>query len=338
MVSRKAALTVARVVVCVAALWIVLRGVSLGELQSTLLTSDKKLLLLAVALYFPVVLPQAYRLFWLLRAQGIHVGYLEALKVSLAGNFLNFATPFGSNAGDLFKAYFVSLHTTQKTEAVTTVILDRFVGLATLLMIAGGITLLSPAGSRLAVVRPYILTMLTIGVVALVVYRLPFARRLLARESLTRWPLIEQVRRIDQAVHKFTGHVWAIIAAVAMTAFLQALALSAFFVIARAVGMRAELENMPEYFAYFYTGTIISALPGPPQGLGTVELAYRFFFEPFGSPSQIICMAFAIRLTGLVCSLPGLLVTMTGAYRPRVQSTALAEAAEPVQVPGLDAP
>ena len=107
------------------------------------------------------------------------------------------------------------------------------------------------------------------------------------------------------------------VGAVLLTVLLQGAAIGSYFVIAVALDMEAHAGNVLEYYAYFYTGSVITALPGPPQGLGTVELAYRYLFGPFGSPSQIICMAFVIRLTALTCSLPGLLVTMTGAYKPR---------------------
>ncbi|MBI3834751.1 MAG: flippase-like domain-containing protein [Planctomycetes bacterium] len=299
-------------------------------LYTTLWRSSKGLLFLALLLYFPVVFPQAYRLYGLLRAQGIPVSYADSLKVSFAGNFLNFATPFGSNAGDLFKAYFVSLHTPLKTEAVTTVVLDRFVGLGTLLLVAGGITAVSPPGSRLAMVRPFVLTMLGVGLVAFVIYRSPLGRRVM--QGLPAWGPIEQLKRVDQAAHHLTGHLSALIVATLLTVLLQAMALLAFFFIAMALSMKANSSNVLEYFAYFYTGTLIAALPGPPQGLGTVELAYRYFFESFGTVSQIVCMAFAIRLTGLISSLPGLLVTMTGAYRPRDNSASNSGTAPEVDV------
>jgi len=363
---RKILFAMIRIAVCAAALWFVLRGITLndrvtlrsgesiegrieaeganidvrlpgGELRviprdeigvskngtpriaygllTTLWRSHKGMLLLGLLLYFPVVFPLGYRLCVLLRAQGIPVSAADCVKVSFAGNFLNFATPMGSNAGDLFKAYFVSLHTPLKTEAVTTVILDRFVGLGTLLVIAGGITALSPSGSRLSTVRPFVLTMLAVGVIAFIIYRSPVGRKWIQR--LPAWRVVEQLKRVDQATHRLTGHASALIVSTLLTVLLQAMALLSYFFLAKALSMKADASNILEYFAYFYIGAIISALPGPPQGLGTVELAYRYFFEPFGTVSQIVCMAFAIRLVALVSSLPGLLVTMTGSYRPR---------------------
>ncbi len=280
--------------------------------------SIKSLLLLAVGVHFFVVFPLALRFQWLLRAQDIHVGYWESLKLSFAGNFLNFAAPLGSNAGDLFKAYFVSLHTEHKTEAVATVALDRIIGLATLIVVVSGITLFSPAGSRLAELRPYALGVLAIGTVGVFAYLSPILRKYLApRTWLARLPMLDHLRRIDKAARVLVERKSIVVVAVALTLLLQGLALGAYFIVAVALGLDANAGNVTEYYAYFYTGALVQSLPGPPQGLGTVELTYRYLLAPFGSPSQIVCVAIGARIVVLACALPGLLVTLTGSYKPR---------------------
>jgi len=280
--------------------------------------SSKLLLLLAIAMHFPVLFPQALRFQWMLRAQEITVGYCECVKLSLAGNFLNFATPLGSNAGDVFKAYFVSLHTDRKTEAATTVLLDRFVGLGSLLLVMAFITTLAPSDSPVASFSPYVLSLLGMGVVCGLIYLSPMARRyLVPRSWIQRLPMIEQLQRVDTTARVLARRKGTLIGAILLTVFLQALAIGAYFVTAIAMGLEGNASNVLDYYTYFYTGVLIQTLPGPPQGLGTVELAYRFFLAPFGSPSQIICMAAAIRIIVLICALPGLFITMVGAYRPR---------------------
>ena len=287
-------------------------------LRSAWSRSTKVILLLAVAIHFPVVFPQSLRFQWMLRAQSIHVGYWECVKLSFAGNFLNFATPFGSNIGDVFKAYFVSQHTEHKAEAITTVALDRIIGLVSLLLVVAAITTFSPNDSRLAPLRPYMLTMLGICVVGALAYLSPVLRKyLVPRTLLNRLPMIDQLRRADQAVHVLARSVSTIVAVILLTIFLQAVAIGAYFTVAVAMRLEADAGNVLEYYTYFYTGVLVQTLPGPPQGLGTVELAYRFFLAPYGSPSQIVCVALGIRLVALTVALPGLLVTMTGSYKPR---------------------
>ena len=280
--------------------------------------SKISLLALAALIFFPVVFLQAERLRWLLAAQAISVRFWECVKLSLAGNFLNFAAPLGSTAGDVFKAYFVSLHTHQKTEAMTTVVLDRVIGLATLIAVVAAITTFSPAGHSLGQFRFYVLSMLGAGIVAVFAYLSPFLRKLFnIRAWLCHLPMFEHLERIDNAARALARTRRTVIVSLLITVALQALAVSSYFVVAVAVGMKAGTGVLLEYYAYFSTGAVIQALPGPPQGLGTVELAYRYFFAPFGNPSQIVFMALAIRLVVLGCSLPGALVALTGAYRPQ---------------------
>lgn len=286
-------------------------------LLANLTDVKKPLLLLAFVINFPVVFLQALRLKCLLAAQKIHIAYRECVKFSFAGNFLNFATPLGSNAGDVFKAYFVSTHTDQKTEAITTIVLDRVIGLGTVIASVALISAFVPADSRVAEFRPFVLTVFAIGVVGLIAYLSPFVgNRLFAWRWIQRLPMYEQLRRIDTAVRQLFSHRLIVTSAVMMTVVLQATAIAAYVVVAIAISMDAGLHNVLEYYAYFYTGTVIQALPGPPQGLGTVELAYRYFFSSFGGASQIVCMALVIRVVAFSCSLPGLLITATGSYRP----------------------
>ncbi len=280
--------------------------------------SRKSLLLFAFLIQFPVTIVAAYRLRWMLRAQRITLRFVDCVKLTFAGNFLNFATPLGSNAGDVFKAYFVTTHTDRKTEAATTIVLDRFVGLGTLILCVAVIAIISGGGSRLAEFRPYVLTMSVIGVLALLAYRSPTLRKHLVPWGwLEKLPMFGQLRRIDQAGRAFVAQKRIVMIVVTLTVILQMTCMVGYFSVAAAVSLDTHAGNVLEYFAYFYTATVIQALPGPPQGLGTVELAYRYFLSPFGGPSQILCFAFIIRLTVLFAALPGLLVALTGSYKPK---------------------
>ncbi len=286
--------------------------------RSTWTRTHKPLLLAAVLVQLPVVLPLAARFRVLLRVQSIKLSLGECLKMAFAGNFLNFATPLGSNAGDVFKAYFVSLHTPdRKTEAVATVVLDRAIGLGTLIAIATLITYMSPNDSVIASLRPYMLTMLGIGVAIVLVYVSPWGQGVIAgMERRTKHPVLLQLHRLDRAARTLLAHKPTIVVAILLTILLQLQALTGYFLVALALSFDAGLAQVGEFFASFYVGAVVQALPGPPQGLGTVELAYRYFFAAFAGPSQIVCMALMIRLINLLCAMPGLWVTMTGSYRP----------------------
>lgn len=286
--------------------------------RSTWTRARKPLLLASILVQLPVVLPLAARFRVLLSAQGIALRFVECLKLSFAGNFLNFATPLGSNAGDVFRAYFVSLHTpNRKTEAVAAVILDRAIGLGTLLVIAALIACASPTGSVIASLRGYLLMMAAMGIVVVGFYFSPVGHRLIARvEGRSHHPVFQQMHRLDRAARTLLANPAVVASAIAWTILLQVLALTGYFLVALALSFDAGLAQVCEFFGSFYVGAVVQALPGPPQGLGTVELAYRYMFAGYAGPSQIVCMALTIRLINLLCALPGLWVTMTGSYRP----------------------
>ncbi|MFQ5414334.1 MAG: lysylphosphatidylglycerol synthase transmembrane domain-containing protein [Phycisphaerae bacterium] len=280
--------------------------------------ASKPLLLLSIAVFMVVPLLQGLRLQWLLRAEHTAINLWTGVKISWAGNFLNFAAPLGSTAGDVAKAYYIAQHSTRKTEAMTVVFLDRALGLVCLLAVVAVITVLSPADTTLGALRMYMLGLSAVATIGAAAYlSTTLRRRMLPRGLLERLPMFDQLRRVDHTARSLAKRKRLLAGAVANTMVLQLVAAGAFFIVAMALGMTAGADTAVEYYAYFSTGEMVKALPGPPQGLGTAELAYQYFFAPFGSASQIVCAALAIRLVMLVCSLPGLVVTLTGACQPQ---------------------
>jgi len=72
----------------------------------------------------------------LLEAQDIHMGQGRAFVLNMVGSFYNSFMP-GSTGGDLVKAYYAAKHTTHRTRAVMTVIIDRILGLLALIILGG---------------------------------------------------------------------------------------------------------------------------------------------------------------------------------------------------------
>jgi uncharacterized membrane protein YbhN (UPF0104 family) len=167
----------------------------------------------------------------------------------------------------------------------------------------------------------YMIVILAAGILGVSVYLLPPMRRLpVWQRIIARLPISQHLRRVDSTAVGLVRHKTILGGAILTTIVLQMIAALSFFLVAIALGFSANAGNAIEYYAYFSTGEVIKALPGPPQGLGTMELAYGYFFAPFGSLSQILYAALAIRVVALICSLPGLLVTVTGSYKPSAKT------------------
>jgi uncharacterized membrane protein YbhN (UPF0104 family) len=140
--------------------------------------------------------------------------------------------------------------------------------------------------------------------------------------GLIAWGL-RQARRADRATQRLLRHKRLVLGALAATVVLQFIAITAFVLICLALGMDTETKPLWDYYAVIASGCIVGAIPISPMGLGTMEATFKHFLVgSHGSLSQVLCMAMGLRLLQLLWALPGVLVTMTGAYTPQKQDSA----------------
>lgn len=289
-------------------------------LRTTWRRADTGGLLICLAIFAPVTLIQSLRFQWMLRAQEIDVTFWESAKLCYAGNFLNFLAGLGTTGGDVFKMYYASLHTERKTEAVTTVVLDRVVGLFGMMLLVAVVIVVRQGDSKIA--------MLGYGVGAIVILSglagfVLFSRRLRALIRPHRWidrlPFSGQLRRAESATRRLMDHKRLVVGAFLCTFALQAIAITSFVYAALALGMRSDGAAIWDYYAYLAGGMVVAAIPVSFQGLGTMEAFLKHaLLNSHGALPAILCLAMTVRIIGLVWSLPGAIVMLTGSYRPRV--------------------
>lgn len=307
--------------------------------------TDARLFVLAIVLFFPVPLLQSMRLVWMLAMQDVRMSYWNAIKLSYAGNFFNFALP-GTLGGDVVKAYYITRFTHHKTEAVTTVVLDRVVGLMGLTTIATITFFIGWAQidwdptyrNSLAAGLAIVWGGLIVGAIVVFSGRL---RHLLKLSAIgKRLPASEQVMRIGRATVAMRRHKGLVAASLGVTLVLQMFVVFAAFVMARALGMEGHFSL---YFIFVPLGFLIAAIPvSPPMAIGVMEAAYVQFFcwNGLNPVSEAVAFALANRLTQLVWALPGGLVPLLGLHLPSKDELARMEAAlaEPEDTAGESAP
>ncbi|MCP4591002.1 MAG: flippase-like domain-containing protein [bacterium] len=279
--------------------------------------SRKALLLLTLAVFTPVTFLQSLRFQLMFRAQEIRLSYWESVRLCFAGNFLNFATPIGSTAGDVFKAYHVARHTERKTEALTTILLDRCVGLGVLALLVGVAIEVGAQDPLLRSLGHLIMAGIAVGIVLMTVFFSERIReRLLPTGLIKRLPAEQQIRRVDAATRRLLRHLPCLGGAAVCTLLLQFCALSAFVLAAYALQMDFSDSKVFDYYACIGSGNVVAAIPISFQGLGTSEAVYRkFMLGSHGTLSQLLCMAMAVRLIHLCWALPGAMVALTGSAR-----------------------
>ena len=112
-------------------LWKTISGLEIGWLMVSLIFMGLTILI------------GVFRWRIMLAVQGLKLSFGRAMKISLVSHFFN-SFLLGSTGGDLLKAYFVSAETSNnKAEAVTTVLVDRLLGLFSMLLFCSILALMN---------------------------------------------------------------------------------------------------------------------------------------------------------------------------------------------------
>ncbi len=116
--------------------WAIVWRLGPAELARTILAVEPAWLGASILLWGLTIVLGAWRWRLILRSQDIDPGPRRTLEISLIAHFFN-SFLLGSTGGDLLKAYYAARVTHhRKAEAVTTVLIDRVLGLFTMLAVA----------------------------------------------------------------------------------------------------------------------------------------------------------------------------------------------------------
>jgi len=280
----------------------------------------------------------------LLRVQGIHITFLESLRLTYIGWFFNTWMP-GATGGDFIKAYYIAKQTHRKPEAVTVVFLDRVIGLVSLAMLGAIAVLISAGDERLRVAQTIVVSFLALAVLGSGLFYSRRMRRLVRLDRLlSRLPLRHIVERADRALFIYRHHKAAVATAILYSWGAQAVSVLAIWWLATGLGSRAAwyhfLLNMP----VVWIGWSLVPVPG---GFGVAESLAQHLFGPSvlgGAAGPLpaaeaatlaLAMILALRLVQGVVSLPGAVFYLARrtAVSPRemrveMQSTDLAAESE----------
>jgi len=223
------------------------------------------------------ILLGALRWRMVLRVHGIHLSMGRTTQISLVAHFFN-SFLLGSTGGDLMKAYYAAHETRhRKTEAVVTVLVDRLIGLLSMLLFAVAMmplnwTLLA-SHRRLATLAGVVTLMLVGG---LAVAGLSFWGGLSrgwpqARVWLRRLPKGESLERALDACRQFGREPRCLAEAFGLSMILNVMCVLQIWVLARGL----DIPIHPVVLSLLVPVIIcISALPITPSGLGLRENIY----------------------------------------------------------------
>jgi uncharacterized protein (TIRG00374 family) len=275
----------------------------------------------SVAFMGATLLLGALRWHGVLRAQGIPLSLARSTQISFIAHFFN-SFLLGSTGGDLLKAYYAARETHhRKPEAVVAVVVDRLLGLVSMLLFA--VVFMLPnraflaAHPRLAALALVVLAMFTAGVGLSGLFFHGGLRRRWprAREWVRHLPRAELLERSLDASRRFGRNRRALARAVGLSMLVNLMCVLQIWALARGL----DLEIPPLLLAMIVPTIIcLAALPITPNGLGVRENVYVWMLavpEIAVPPTRALALSLLAYAGSLVWSVAGGLVYL--AFRDR---------------------
>ena len=220
------------------------------------------------------------RWWWLLRANNLQVGFLQAQKFAWIGFFFNNIVP-GTTGGDIVKAVYIANHcATEKIQAIVTVIVDRVIGLLSLLLV--GCVASIPILDRFPafVFAVWSLTLATIIVCCLLLAQ-PLRSSLGVEKLIALLPNRARtlVSKIDSALLQYKAHLRGITIWILISPLTYGIYVASYFY------MDLSLEiglSLIDYYFIVPIASIVQAIPIAPAGWGVGEAVYGTLVGKFG--------------------------------------------------------
>lgn len=252
----------------------------------------------------------AFRWQRVLTILGLSFSRGEVLKLVFIGDFFNNFL-LGSLGGDAVKVFLALRQRPNKTLILASIFADRLIGLIGLSVHAAIMLIILVAQGAISgrslwlPVTPIALVCggLIGGGVLLFSTRLQGLLRLNALAG--RLPFSDQVRQAGASLRLLFGKPAPLLPVLAMTLCCQVCSIGAVAFLGGSLNLgipiTGYLVSVPIIF-------ILSAVPVTPGGIGVLEELCLLYFAAAGNPNKVLVLALLIRLTILLCSLPGLVV------------------------------
>lgn len=296
------------------------------------------LLFLAIAVFPVTMIATTVRWHEILRSQEVHVGWGQALVLTLVGNFYNSFLP-GSTGGDFFKAYFVARQTPHKIRAIISVFIDRVIGLFALVLLGGTMAaygfVTAPGGTvgeKLAAYDPLgskaglsptaaACLNVTIGCLLIVigssVAGIVLASRTLRRALGVNWliarlPMQHHLNKVREAARLYKRHAIRLPWWILLTLPVHITVVISAMIAGQAFGLSI---SWPYYFVCVPVMVLSAAIPISPQGAGVMEaIGFLLLSKQGVLVSEVLALTLSIRVVQMLWNLVGGIFVLRGGF------------------------
>lgn len=273
--------------------------------------------LLAWMLILSAVMLSFVRWFFLVRALDLPFRLRDAFRLGFLGYLFNFVS-LGSVGGDLFKAVFIAREQEgRRTAAVATVVVDRFIGLVGLVLIASAAVLLTDMTDFRAEFQTLgKFTLLAASIAMLVFFGLMFrfGTEGPIADFLCEIPRVGDLfQRIYEAARAYQKQRAVLLLALMITFGTHGLNVLGFYCIAR--GLPDTAPSLAVHFLIIPIGMVSGALPLPGGGLGAFEAVMKELYAQVmpaqGNLAQGLVVALVYRIITILVAITGVVLYLT---------------------------
>jgi uncharacterized protein (TIRG00374 family) len=275
-------------------------------LQSRVRTGDTFYLVAAMGLYALTLAIAVWRWRLLLHTQGYRASMGRLSATYLVATFFNNFLP-SNVGGDVIRVRDSSRLTGSTTTSLAVVVIDRILGLGALYVLALGAWIAAgPELRGLAGARAALLALgIVFAVLAYIFFKPGTARRVMAAAGGAHLPWAQaRFEQVQAAVHVYRAEVAAVWAAFAGSIALQALVVSYYYYVGKALHIPVALSAC---FLIVPLCTLVQTLPVSFNGWGVRESVFILYFAQLGLPRDS-ALAFSLVGAGLM-----VLLSLSGA-------------------------
>jgi hypothetical protein len=302
--NKRKIIAVVQSVVSILLLVLLFNVIDFGPFLDLLRSVRMDLFIAGILLYFLSLCISAFRWRLILRSAGGEVGIVQLIEINFIGSFFSIFLPTAAG-GDLARMYESTRQGMAGVEAVSTVLLDRIIGLISLVVIA---SLALVVGYRFAGQASIIYAIAGMALVFFVGWRLFFNRELMRRFGwIFDMPLVSRmeanIKKLYTSLYRLHDHPRLFVSTVNISLVMQVIEILSAVFVARALGITAEIFH---FFVFIPLIWLVTMLPVSLNGLGLREGAFAFFFSQVGVvPADAVALSLLVYSCRLLSGLLG---------------------------------
>jgi len=250
---------------------------SIGDVVSTIKRANRSLLLFSFLIFAFTMGLLGVRLNTIMKAQNLKVSLKEIIHLTFVGHFFNNFLPTAAG-GDIVKAYYVSKKTKRKLHSVACILLDRFLGIFTFVIIVLTIALFAKGVVISKAIKLFlIITISGFFILGIILFSKRVAKKIPLLSSISRlFKAEEMMKSLYELIYNYRAHLGLLLTAIAISLLLQSGMFYSIYLIARSLGFSISLKNVFLLMPIIATASMAPSI----NGLGVRESAFVFFFGP----------------------------------------------------------